>query len=36
MGYIGGGILFLLNVIMYLKPDFFGSLMEQQQFAFHL
>jgi UMF1 family MFS transporter len=24
MGYIGGGILFLLNVIMYLKPDFFG------------
>jgi UMF1 family MFS transporter len=24
MGYIGGGILFLLNVIMYLKPEFFG------------
>ncbi len=24
MGYLGGGILFLLNVIMYLKPDFFG------------
>ena len=24
MGYIGGGLLFLLNVIMYLKPDFFG------------
>ncbi len=24
MGYIGGGILFLLNVVMYLKPDFFG------------
>ena len=24
MGYLGGGILFLLNVIMYLKPDLFG------------
>ena len=24
MGYIGGGILFLLNVIMYLNPVFFG------------
>ena len=24
LGYIGGGILFLLNVTMYLKPQFFG------------
>jgi UMF1 family MFS transporter len=24
MGYFGGGILFLLNVVMYLKPDLFG------------
>ena len=24
MGYIGGGILFMLNVVMYLKPDLFG------------
>jgi len=24
MGYIGGGILFLVNVLMYLKPDLFG------------
>ncbi|HFE63528.1 MAG TPA: MFS transporter [Caldithrix sp.] len=24
LGYIGGGILFLLNVVMYLKPAFFG------------
>jgi len=24
MGYIGGGLLFLVNVIMYLKPHFFG------------
>jgi len=24
MGYIGGGILFLINVLMYLKPDLFG------------
>jgi MFS transporter, UMF1 family len=24
MGYIGGGLLFLLNVIMYLKPEAFG------------
>lgn len=24
LGYLGGGILFLLNVLMYLKPEFFG------------
>ncbi|MFA7195559.1 MAG: MFS transporter, partial [Candidatus Neomarinimicrobiota bacterium] len=24
MGYIGGGLLFLVNVIMYLKPELFG------------
>jgi len=24
MGYIGGGILFLINVLMYLKPEMFG------------
>ncbi|QDK37286.1 MFS transporter [Bdellovibrio sp. NC01] len=24
LGYLGGGILFLLNVIMYLKPEIFG------------
>lgn len=24
LGYLGGGILFLLNVIMYLKPELFG------------
>ncbi len=24
LGYLGGGILFLVNVIMYLKPDLFG------------
>lgn len=24
MGYLGGGVLFLLNVAWYLKPDFFG------------
>ncbi|MCD6337349.1 MAG: MFS transporter [Candidatus Marinimicrobia bacterium] len=24
MGYIGGGLLFLLNVMMYLKPEMFG------------
>ena len=24
LGYLGGGLLFLLNVIMYLKPHFFG------------
>ncbi len=24
MGYIGGGVLFLINVLMYLKPDLFG------------
>lgn len=24
MGYIGGGLLFLVNVVMYLKPDLFG------------
>ncbi|MDY3849623.1 MAG: MFS transporter [Bullifex sp.] len=24
LGYIGGGLLFLLNVIMYLKPELFG------------
>jgi len=24
LGYIGGGILFLINVLMYLKPSFFG------------
>lgn len=24
LGYIGGGLLFLLNVLMYLKPSFFG------------
>jgi UMF1 family MFS transporter len=24
MGYIGGGVLFLINVLMYLKPELFG------------
>ena len=24
MGYIGGGVLFLINVLMYLKPEIFG------------
>ena len=24
MGYLGGGVLFLINVAMYLKPEFFG------------
>jgi MFS transporter, UMF1 family len=24
LGYLGGGLLFLLNVVMYLKPEFFG------------
>lgn len=24
LGYLGGGVLFLVNVIMYLKPDLFG------------
>lgn len=24
LGYLGGGVLFLLNVMMYLKPEFFG------------
>ena len=24
IGYIGGGLLFLINVVMYLKPDLFG------------
>lgn len=24
MGYIGGGVLFLINVLMYLKPEMFG------------
>ena len=24
LGYIGGGILFLINVLMYLKPELFG------------
>ena len=25
LGYIGGGLLFLVNVLMYLKPSMFGS-----------
>ncbi len=24
LGYLGGGVLFAINVLMYLKPDFFG------------
>lgn len=36
MGYLGGGILFTLNVVMYLKPDFFGfsSGVAAVQFSF--
>ena len=36
MGYLGGGLLFLINVIMYGKPEFFGlaSSLEAVRFAF--
>ncbi len=36
MGYLGGGLLFLINVIMYWKPQLFGfaSSLEALRFAF--
>ncbi len=36
MGYLGGGLLFLLNVVMFLKPEFFGFAngVAAVQFAF--
>lgn len=36
MGYLGGGILFLINVAMYLKPEFFGFVdgVQAVKFAF--
>jgi len=36
MGYLGGGLLFLINVIMYWKPEMFGlaGSMEAVRFAF--
>jgi UMF1 family MFS transporter len=36
MGYLGGGLLFLINVIMYWKPEMFGlsSSLEAVRFAF--
>lgn len=36
LGYLGGGVLFLLNVIMYLKPEIFGfkSGVEGVQYSF--